>query len=176
LDHLEDRLEEAGEDRGAHEVWQLRGLCRSLEEPFRVGTPGSEERKERLQSIVDAVAGRLIERGVFETKGLGVGRGPGFYCRFGSLAGFDTWSVGYNERHARRFDAFLMWLRGHRRSAEDFGPSVAGAGHPFCYYEHDGRLLFPLDVPEQAARELAVQSLVAQVEGIAELLRQRDSS
>jgi hypothetical protein len=34
--------------------------------------------------------------------------------------------------------------------------------------------LFPLDVPEQAAREVVVQSLIDQVEGIAELLSKRD--
>jgi hypothetical protein len=68
----------------------------------------------------------------------------------------------------------LLWLRGHRRSAEDFGPSLAGAEHPFRCYELDGRLLFPLDIPEQAAREVVVQSLIAQVEGIAKLLRQKD--
>ena len=61
LEHLERRLEEAEEDRGAHEVWQLKGLCRRLEEPFRPGTPGSGERKAQLRSIVDEVARRLSE-------------------------------------------------------------------------------------------------------------------
>jgi hypothetical protein len=167
LDHLEGRLEEAGEDRGANEIWQLRGLCQRLEEPI---DPGEEE----LRSIVDEAAGRLFERGVFETKGLGVGRGPGYYRRFGTLAGLATWSVGYNEQHARRFEDSLMWLRGHRRSAENFGPSLAGTGHPIRCYKLDGRLLFPLNIPEQAAREVVVQSLTTQVEGIAELLRQGD--
>jgi hypothetical protein len=51
---------------------------------------------------------------------------------------------------------------------------LAGEEHPFRYYELDSRPLFPLDIPEQAAREVAIQSLTAQVEGVAELLRQRD--
>ena len=34
--------------------------------------------------------------------------------------------------------------------------------------------MFPLDIPEQAAREEVVQSLIDQVEGIAELLPKRD--
>ena len=167
LDHLEGRLEEAGEDRGAHEVWQLRCLCQRLEEPIGTGD-------EELRSIVDEAAGRLIERGIFETKGFGVGRGPGFYRRFGALVGRMVCSIGYNEQHARRFEESLLWLRGHRRSAEDFGPSVAGAGHSFRSYELDGRLLFPLDIPEQAAREVVVQCLIDQVEGIAELLSKQD--
>jgi hypothetical protein len=67
-----------------------------------------------------------------------------------------------------------LWLRGHRKSAEAFGPSLVGAGNSFRCYEVDGRLLFPLNIPEQAARELVVQSLTAQVEGLAKLLRQGD--
>jgi hypothetical protein len=73
-----------------------------------------------------------------------------------------------------RFEESLLWLRGPRESAKDFGPSLTGAEHSFRSYELDGRLLFPLDVPTQAAREVVVQSLTAQVEGIAELLRQGD--
>ena len=33
--------------------------------------------------------------------------------------------------------------------------------------------MFPLDIPEEAAREVVVQSLIDQVEGIAELLSKR---
>jgi hypothetical protein len=36
LGYLERRLEEAGQGRGAHEAWQLIGLCRTLEEPMQV--------------------------------------------------------------------------------------------------------------------------------------------
>jgi hypothetical protein len=174
LEHLERQLEGAGEVRGAHEVWQLKGLCQTLEEPFQPGASGSQEHKARLRSIVDEVAGRLIERGLFETKGYRATPGPDYYHRFGTLAGLVNWSVGYNEQHARRFEESSLWLRGHSRSAEDFGPSLAGAGHSFRCYELDGRLLFPLDIPEQAAREVVVHSLIDQVEGLAELLRQGD--
>jgi hypothetical protein len=54
LDHLEGRLEEAGEDRGAHEVWQLKGLCQRLEEPMEPG-------EDQLRSVVDELAQRLSE-------------------------------------------------------------------------------------------------------------------
>jgi hypothetical protein len=172
LEHLERQLEAAGEDRGAHEVWQLKGLCRRLEEPFRPGAPGSEERKALLRSIVDEVARRLSQVGLFETKGYRATPGPHYYRRFGTRAGRVNWSVGYDERYAARFEESLLWLRVHRRSAEDFGPSLAEL--PYRCHELDGRLLFPLDVPEQAAREVAVQSKTAQVEGIAELLRRGD--
>jgi hypothetical protein len=101
LDHLESRLEEAGKDRGAHEVWQLRGLCQRLEEPIRLDEdpPGSERRKARLRSIVDEVAGRLIERGVFATKGYRATPGSYYYRRFGDLSGRMNWSIGYDEQH-----------------------------------------------------------------------------
>lgn len=148
-------------------MWQLKGLCQRLEAPPE---PGEKE----LRSIVDEVAGRLIENGVFATKRFRATPGSYFYRRFGVLSGRMTCSIGYDEQYAARFEESLLWLRGHRKSAEDFGPSLAGAGHSYRCYELDGRLLFPLDVPEQAAREVAVQSLIAQVEGIAELLRQGD--
>jgi hypothetical protein len=167
LNRLVGRLEEAGQDRGAHEVWQLRGLCQKLEAPPE---PGEEE----LRSIVDEVAGRLIERGVFDTKGYRATPGSYFFRRFGDLSGHMICSIGYDEQYAERFEESLLWLRGRKKSAEDFGPSLAGAEHSFRSYELDGRLLFPLDVPTQAAREVVVQSLTAQVEGIAELLQQRD--
>jgi hypothetical protein len=127
-----------------------------------------------LRSIVDEVAGRLIERGVFATRGYRATPGPYYYRRFGDLSGRINCSIGYDEQYAARFEESLLWLRGHRESAEDFGPSLAGAGHSYRCYELDGRRLFALDVPEQAAREVVVQSLTAQVEGIAELLQQRD--
>jgi hypothetical protein len=102
LDQLEGRLEEAGQERGAHEVWQLRGLCRHLEEPFRVGPPGSEERKARMRSIVDEVARRL-SNDIFDTRGLGVGQGARYYRRFGTLAGRMVGSIAYDEEYAARF-------------------------------------------------------------------------
>jgi hypothetical protein len=176
LDRLEDRLQEAGQDRGAHEVWQLRGLCQRLVKPIRIDEdpPGSERRHAQMRSIVDEVAGRLIERGVFATKGYRATPGAYFYRRFGDLSGRITCSIGFDEEYAARFEESFLWLRGHRKSVEDFGPSLAGAEHSFRCYELEGRLLFPLDIPEQAAREVVVQSLIDQVEGIAELLRQGD--
>jgi hypothetical protein len=178
LDRLEGRLEEAGHDRGAHEVWQLRGLCQRLEEPIRLDEdpPGSERRKAQLRSIVDEMARRLIESGVFATKGYRATPGSYYYRRFGDLSGRMNWSIGYDEQYAARFEESLLWLRGPSGSAEDFMPLLAGEDHPLRCYEVDRRLLFPLDVPTQAAREVAVQSLTAQVEGIAELLRQVDPS
>jgi hypothetical protein len=175
LGHLEMRLKEAEDDRGAHEVWQLTGLCQKLEKPFVAGASGSQERKALLRSIVDEVGRRLSEAGLFDTKGFRATPGPDYYRRFGTLAGHMTCSIAYDEQYAARFEESLLWLRGPRGSAEeDFGPSLAGAEHPFRCYELDGRLLFPLDVPEQGAREVVVQSLTTQVAGIAELLWQGD--
>jgi hypothetical protein len=95
LDRLEGRLEEAGLDRGAHEVWQLRGLCQRLSEPIRLGEdpPGSERRKVQLRSIVDEVVKRLVERGDFAIKGYRATPGPYDYRRYGTLSGHDNWFV-----------------------------------------------------------------------------------
>ena len=154
LDRLEGRLEEAGRDDGAHEVWQLKGLCQRLEEPIQLGEDhsDSEQRKAQLRSIVDEVSRRLSEAGLFEAEGFRATPGPHYYRRFGTLAGRMVGSIAYDEQYADRFKETLLWLRGHKGSAEAFGPSVAGAGHPFRCYKLDSRLLFPLDIPEQAAR------------------------
>lgn len=48
--------------------------------------------------------------------------------------------------------------------------------NPLRSYELNNEVLFPSNVPTQAARELIVQSLVIQVEVIAQLLRNQDHS
>ena len=55
-------------------------------------------------------------------------------------------------------------------------PSPDTEAEPPRSYELDERILFPLDVSTQAPGEVVVQSLVAQVEVIAELLRKPDRS
>jgi hypothetical protein len=127
-----------------------------------------------MRSLVDEVAGHLIESGVFATRGYRATPGSYFYRRFGDLSGRMNWSIGYDEQYAARFEESLLWLRGPSGGAEDIEPLLAGAEHSFRYYELDSRPLFPLDVPTQAPREVVVQSLTAQVEGIAELIRQGD--
>jgi hypothetical protein len=126
LDHLEGRLEEAGQDRGAHEVWQLRGLCQRLEEPIQLDEdpPGSERRMARLRSIVDEVARRLIERGVFATKCYRATPGSYYYCRFGDLSGRMTCSIGYDEQYTARFEESLLWLRGPSGERRTSGPHL----------------------------------------------------
>jgi hypothetical protein len=178
LDRLEGRLEEAGQDRGAHEVWQLRGLCQRLSEPIRLGEdpPGSERRKVQLRSIVDEVAKRLVERGVLAIKDYRATPGPYNYRRYGTLSGHDNWFVEYNEQNAARFGESLLWVG--RRPGEGMArePSPDTEADPPRSYELDERILFPLDVSTQAPGEVVVQSLVAQVEVIAELLRKPDRS
>ncbi len=176
LDRMEGRLEVAGDDRGVHEVWQLEGLCQRLEEPVRLGEapPGSEERKAQLKSIVNEAAARLKEVGVLQTKGYKAHPGADYYRRFGDLAGRFNWSIGYDEVLSTDFEESLLWLRGPRGDQWGLDPSSVPSGCALRFYESDTRPLFPLDVPEQAAREVAVQALVDQVAGVAELLRKRE--
>jgi hypothetical protein len=105
LDRLEGRLEEAGQDRGAHEVWQLKGLCQRLEEPIQLveDLSDSEQRKAQLRSIVDEVSRRLSEAGLFETEGFRATPGPHYYRRFGTLAGRMVGSIAYDEQYAASF-------------------------------------------------------------------------
>ena len=94
LGHLEGQLDEAGEDRGAHEVWQLKGLCRRLEKWI------DEDSSEELQSIVDEVARDLSERGTFDMKGYRATPGPRYYRRYGTLSGHVNWFVEYNKQYS----------------------------------------------------------------------------
>lgn len=107
LDHLEDQLQEAGQDRGAHEVWQLKGLCQRLEAGIQL-PPGPMQ----LRSIVDEVAKRLSGMGIFNMSGYKATPGPGSYRRYGTLAGHANWFVEYNERNATRFGESLLWVGG----------------------------------------------------------------
>jgi hypothetical protein len=175
LDCMEGRLEEAGEVRGAHEVWQLEGLVRRLEEPLPIyeTPPGSEERKALLRSIVEKTAAHLSEAGVFETKGYRATPGPNYYRRFGTLAGRINWSIGYDEVFSARFEESLLWLRGPRGDAWGRDPSSVPEGCAFRFYVSDTRPLFPLDIPEHAAEEATILSLADQVASIAEHLRER---
>jgi len=164
LGRLEGRLEEAGQDRGAHEVWQLKGLCQALEAP-------TEHGEDQLRSIVDEVAKRLVQRGVFAIKGYRATPGPGSYRRYETLSGHDNWFVEYNEQNAVRFGESLLWVGGRPGEGMAREPSPDTEVDPPRSYELGERVFFPLDVPTQAPREVVVQSLVAQVEVIAELLR-----
>lgn len=177
LDRLEGRLEEAGQDRGAHEVWQLRGLCQRLEEPMRLeDLRGSDQRKVQLRSIVDEVAKRLVKRGVFATKGYRATPGPYNYRRFGTLSGHVNWFVEYNEQNAASFGESLLWVGGRPPAGMAHEPSPDTEAAPPRSYELGERVFFPLDVPTQEPREVVLQSLVAQVERIIELLPKRDRS
>ncbi len=170
LDQLEGRLKGAGEDLGAHEVWQLKGLCRRLEAPINLGEAPPDE----LRTIVDEVVLRLSKTGVFSTKGYRATPGPRSYRRYGTLAGNVNWFVGYNEEYAARFGGSLLWVGGPSRDTRVQAPLPAEEGTPLRSFELDKEVLFSLDVPIQEAREQVVQSLVAQVEGVVELLPSRE--
>jgi hypothetical protein len=167
LGRLEGRLNEAGEHRGASEVWQLKGLCRRLEEPLPPG-------EDALRSIVDEMAKRLSESGIFDTRGYRATPGPRFYRHFGTLSGHVNWFVEYNEEYATRFEEVSLWVGGPSADMRGREPPSDTEENSRCSYELGKSILFPVDVPIQAAREVVVQSLIAQVEGVAELLQRRD--
>jgi hypothetical protein len=81
LDHLEDPLKKAGEDRSVHELWQLRGLCERLAENKSLPT----DHREKLRLIVNDVAMGLEERNIFQTKGYRAVPEPTSYRRYGTM-------------------------------------------------------------------------------------------
>jgi hypothetical protein len=166
LDHLEGHLKEAGADRGAHEVWQLKELCRRLEDP------PSEDPSE-LQSIVDEVARRLPED-IFDTRGYGVGRGARFYRRYGTVSGHVNWFVGYSEEYAERFTESLLWVGGPSGDTGNREVLPMDGEGLLRSYVVDKEILFPLDVPTKAAREVVIRKLATQVEGIMRLLPKQE--
>lgn len=169
LDRLEGRLEEAGEERGAHEVWQLQSLCKRLEEP-----PGSSS--DELRSIVDELARRLSQRGIFDMKGYRATPGPGYYRRYGTVLGHANWFVEYNTENAARFEESVLWLGDSSGELAARELSFDTEGNAPRFYKLNKEVLFPLDVPIQAARGLVVESLVTQVDGIVKFLWRQDQS
>ncbi len=178
LDHLEGQLEKAGQDRGAHEVWQLRGLCQRLDARIQIGegSSGSEQRRTQLRSIVDEMASRLSEIGILDTRGYRATPGPGSYRRYGTLSGHVNWFVEYNERNATRFERSWLWVGGPSGEEMDRALLPRIEANPPRFYKLNKKVLFPLDVPIQGERELVIQSLITQVKGIVELLPKRDRS
>ncbi len=180
LDHLEGRLKGAEEDLGAHEIWQLEGLCRRLDDeafrPLKLGEDpsGSERRRAQLRSMVDDVVKRLVESGVFDIKGYRATPGPRSYRRYGTLSGRMNWFVGYNEEYAARFGGSFLWVGGPSGDTRTQAPLPGAGGKPRRSYELGTEVLFPLGVPVQEEHEHVIRSLVAQVEGVVELLPKRE--
>lgn len=119
------------------------------------------------------MAKRLSESGIFDTKGYRATPGPRFYRRFGTLSGHVNWFVEYNEEYATRFEESSLWVGGPSADMRGYEPLSDTEENPRRSYEHGKSIMFPLDVPIQAAREVVVQCLIAQVKGVAQLLQQR---
>jgi hypothetical protein len=126
---------------------------------------------QELGLIVREVTKRLSERGIFYTKGYGVARGPRSYRRYGTLSGHMNWFVGYNEEYAVRFGESLLWIGGPLGDMRPRETLPIAEENPLRSYELNNEVLFPSNVSIEAARGLVVQSLITQVEVIAELLR-----
>lgn len=127
-----------------------------------------------MRSIVDEVAKRLIKRDIFAIKRYRAVPGTRSYRRYGTLAGHDNWFVEYNEQNAARFRESLLWVGGRPPVGMARESSPDTEADPPRSYEIGERVFFPLDVPPEAPREVVVQSLVAQVEGVVELLPSRE--
>jgi hypothetical protein len=109
-------------------------------------------------------------------KGYRATPGSYYYRRYGTLSGHMNWFVEYNEQNAARFGESLLWVGGPSRGKRAREPLPAADEYPLRSYELNKEILFPLDVPIGASREWVVQSLVTQVDVIADLLPKQDRS
>ena len=126
---------------------------------------------EELRSIVDEVAKRLVKRGIFPIKGYKAQPSTGTYRRYGSLSDHRNWFVGNNEDYAVRFGESLLWVGSPSEDMRFREPLPVAEENSPRSYEFDKEVFFPLDAPIEAARGPIVQTLITQVEDIAELLR-----
>jgi hypothetical protein len=99
---------------------------------------------------------------------------PPSYRRYGTLSGHVNWFVGYNEEYAVRFEESLLWIGGPSGDMRPRESLLIAEESPLRSYELNNEGLFPSNMPIEAARGLVVQSLINQVEAIAELLQKRE--
>lgn len=78
--------------------------------------------------------------------------------------------------YAERFTEAFLWVGGPLGDMKNREFLPVDEENLLRYYEFNKEVLFPLDVPNQAARELVIQELVTQVGDILGLLRKRDRS
>ncbi len=170
LDHLEGELEDAGEVRGAHEVWQLRGLCERLAKNHTLPS----DHREQLRRIVDTVAKRLVESGIFRTKGYRATPGPTSYRRYGTMRDRINWFVEYDMQRATDLGESQLWVGGplEEEMIRELSPDVEE--NPPRFYRQGRKVVFPLDLPTEVDPGVIIASLTAQVENIVEILWKRD--
>lgn len=172
LDRLEGELEKAGEVRGAHEVWQLRGLCNRLAEDSSLPS----EPHEQLRRTVDDVSTRLVEGGIFYIKGYKAQPGPNRYRRYGTMLDRVNWFVEYDMQRTTDLGESQLWVGGplEEEMIRKLSPDVEE--NPPRFYRQGREMIFFLDPPAEADPGVRVASLTAQVESIAEMLWKRGAT
>jgi len=173
LNKAEEMMEQNSDERGLAELWQLTGLVHRLisKEPADHGLPvsGIETLGDKLRQVVDELASKLIETGDFDTKGYRATPGPGFYRRYGSVAGLINWFIEYNEDRGRRFGQSLLWL------GCPYSEEILGRVRPLFDEEQikpvfDGdNILFPLTPPSSTGAPSITEPL-AEIRQVIDLL------
>ncbi len=169
LSRLGDHLKRTGEERGAHEVWQLKGLCDRVQEGafLSLASEGSqtasEQLKEQLQPIIYRVAQGLKEKGIFDRTNYSTVNRPGWYRSYGTMKDRIDWFIEYSVARATRRDGSLLWVGGPHDEAMVRRYRSNYPDDPLRLYEDGTEMVVSLAIPAVPERGATVRSLVSQI-------------
>ena len=168
LDRLAHRTEKDGDAQACFEVAELRGLAADAIK----GEPTPPDHNLR-RSFQDAVE-RLKQSGWADTDGLTVGTGTGYYARYFRLAGAPAGlRIDYEDKKQRpdRFLWLWFWQEEKAKLAvEDVADILRQAGESDLVWRGT-KLLLPIVLSDDADDQATVNSLVAELERIARIIR-----
>lgn len=167
LDRMADKAKECGDTQACLEIAELQGLAASAIKGDR------PTRDENLKQLIAEAVKRVEQSGWADTNGLAAGRGPEHYGRYLRLAGAFAW-LGIDYRAVRQMPDKPLWLS----FSGDYGvditvkleevrnrlKDVAKTGLEW----HSGDVYLPIVLPSGADRDKTLDSIVAQLECIAQ--------
>lgn len=156
---------------GAHEVWQLQGLCERLdEEAFHPLRPenlqfSSDSQVEHFRRLVDDLISLLVKKGYASTKGYRATPSADYYKRYMNFLGNANWCIEYNQTYWSLFQISPIWLTvtlaATTQSLEKI--DLLRQESPSRLIEHEKQILIPLDLSLGAERTKVLESMVHQI-------------
>ncbi len=183
LDFLVLHLESADDRATREDVVQLRGLCARMDNEAFLPLMSEElttqvyRRVIQFGSIVNDVAGLLIEKKLANNKGLRSAAANGHYGRYLSLKGVGVFLI-CDVRKWMKFASTPLWLSVYGRKWRNNDPvpvrqalaSLERMNPPRMFMAGDGYPTVPLFVPLGEERDGVIKSVLQQVEHVATLL------
>ncbi len=170
---LLDNLTSISDDLALQELYQLSGLVKRLEEelfqPFQVEEliTTSDRSRERFIAIVEELAINLAKTDIFTTEGYSVGRGAGFYKRYGTFMSRNNWCVEYNEHNASKHGYSFVWLSGPLDKELIERVNKLESDESMIAIRDENSFLIPLMIPLDSERPSILRNLLDQIERIA---------